>query len=56
VSEEKLVKRRVLAFDFDGTLAENGVVPAALQHSLERLHASGHSQALFGKMAQYSAI
>lgn len=33
--------RRVLAFDFDGTLAENGQVPAALQKTLEQLHMAG---------------
>ena len=25
--------RRVLAFDFDGTLADNGIIPLALQRS-----------------------
>ncbi|MEJ2736061.1 MAG: HAD hydrolase family protein [Anaerolineae bacterium] len=35
--------RRVLAFDFDGTLAENGSVPLALQTALERLHAAGYA-------------
>ncbi len=35
--------RRVLAFDFDGTLADNGVVPSALQAALERLHTDGHA-------------
>ena len=33
--------RRVLAFDFDGTLAEQGTVPLALQTALEQLHTSG---------------
>ena len=32
---------RVFAFDFDGTLAENGLVPATLQLALEQLHAAG---------------
>ncbi|MBN1179370.1 MAG: HAD hydrolase family protein [Anaerolineae bacterium] len=36
--------QRVLAFDFDGTLAdENGVVPPALQVALETLHAAGYA-------------
>jgi len=34
--------RRVLAFDFDGTLAENGSVPPALQAALERLRSMGY--------------
>ena len=34
--------RRVLAFDFDGTLAENGVVPPQLYSALEQLYASGY--------------
>jgi hydroxymethylpyrimidine pyrophosphatase-like HAD family hydrolase len=34
--------RRVLAFDFDGTLAENGIVPPALQAALERLRSMGY--------------
>ena len=34
--------RRVLAFDFDGTLAENGVVPPQICTALEQLHDSGH--------------
>ena len=34
--------RRVLAFDFDGTLAENGVVPPQIYTVLEQLYASGH--------------
>jgi len=33
---------RVLAFDFDGTLAENGVVPPQLCTVLEQLYASGY--------------
>lgn len=33
---------RVLAFDFDGTLAKNGVVPPALRAALERLYADGY--------------
>ena len=33
--------RRVLAFDFDGTIAENGSVPPALQIAFERLHSMG---------------
>src|SRR3972149_5419010 len=33
---------RVLAFDFDGTLAENGSVPPALRTGLERLCAQGY--------------
>lgn len=36
------VHRRLLAFDYDGTLAENGRVPPALQTALERLRAAGH--------------
>jgi hydroxymethylpyrimidine pyrophosphatase-like HAD family hydrolase len=39
----KSMYRRVLAFDFDGTLAEKGVVPPALQSALERLHTSRHA-------------
>ncbi len=35
--------RRVLAFDFDGTLAVNGEVPPELVHALERCRASGHA-------------
>jgi len=35
--------RRVLAFDFDGTLAENGVVPADVRTALEQLYDSGHA-------------
>jgi hydroxymethylpyrimidine pyrophosphatase-like HAD family hydrolase len=35
--------RRILAFDFDGTLAENGSVPLTLQSALEQLHAAGHA-------------
>jgi hydroxymethylpyrimidine pyrophosphatase-like HAD family hydrolase len=35
--------RRVLAFDFDGTLAENGIVPLALQTALAQLHAAGYT-------------
>lgn len=34
--------RRILAFDFDGTLAENGVVPPQLSTALERLYAAGY--------------
>lgn len=34
--------RRVLAFDFDGTLAENGLVPPALQQALEELSLKGY--------------
>ena len=34
--------RRVLAFDFDGTLAENGVVPPKVCTALEQLYASGY--------------
>jgi hydroxymethylpyrimidine pyrophosphatase-like HAD family hydrolase len=34
---------RVFAFDFDGTLAENGVVPPVLQRALEQLHAAGYA-------------
>lgn len=34
--------RRVLAFDFDGTLADNGIVPPALQTALEHLHTAGY--------------
>ncbi|MBN1313110.1 MAG: HAD hydrolase family protein [Anaerolineae bacterium] len=33
--------RRVLAFDFDGTLAENGSVPTELQRALVKLHHLG---------------
>jgi hydroxymethylpyrimidine pyrophosphatase-like HAD family hydrolase len=33
--------RRVLAFDFDGTLAENGAVPQPLQRALMKLHNLG---------------
>jgi hydroxymethylpyrimidine pyrophosphatase-like HAD family hydrolase len=35
--------RRVFAFDFDGTLAENGIVPQALQKALERLRTAGYA-------------
>jgi hydroxymethylpyrimidine pyrophosphatase-like HAD family hydrolase len=35
--------RRVLAFDYDGTLAENGRVPPALQQALENLHLAGYA-------------
>lgn len=35
--------RRVLAFDFDGTLAENGAVPLALRKALEQMHAAGYA-------------
>ena len=34
--------RRVLAFDFDGTLAEQGVVSPQLCSTLEQLHAFGY--------------
>ncbi len=34
--------RRVLAFDFDGTLAVNGSVPPILQIALDRLRAFGY--------------
>lgn len=34
--------RRVLAFDFDGTLAEDGVVPSEIVTALQQLHASGY--------------
>ncbi len=33
----------VFAFDFDGTLAENGLVPATLQLALAQLHAAGYA-------------
>lgn len=35
--------RRILAFNYDGTLAENGSVPLALQAALEQLHADGYA-------------
>lgn len=35
--------RRVMAFDFDGTLAAEGKVPAELEAALERCRASGHA-------------
>jgi hydroxymethylpyrimidine pyrophosphatase-like HAD family hydrolase len=35
--------RRVLAFDFDGTLADDGVVPSALQTALEQLRTQGYA-------------
>lgn len=35
--------RRVMAFDFDGTLAAGGVVPPAVESALERCRASGHA-------------
>jgi hydroxymethylpyrimidine pyrophosphatase-like HAD family hydrolase len=35
--------RRILAFDFDGTLAKNGNVPVALQAALAQLHAAGYA-------------
>jgi hydroxymethylpyrimidine pyrophosphatase-like HAD family hydrolase/archaellum biogenesis ATPase FlaH len=34
--------RRILAFDFDGTLAENGVVPPQIYTALEQLYVSGY--------------
>lgn len=34
--------RRVMAFDFDGTLAVNGDVPPELEQALEQCRASGH--------------
>lgn len=36
------MNRRVLAFDYDGTIAERGVVPPDLQAALRRLHMAGH--------------
>jgi hydroxymethylpyrimidine pyrophosphatase-like HAD family hydrolase len=35
--------RRILAFNFDGTLAEDGIVPLALQTALEQLRAAGYA-------------
>jgi hydroxymethylpyrimidine pyrophosphatase-like HAD family hydrolase len=35
--------RRAFAFDFDGTLAENGSIPLALQTALEQLHTAGYA-------------
>jgi HAD superfamily hydrolase (TIGR01484 family) len=35
--------RRVMAFDFDGTIAADGKVPQALESALERCRASGHA-------------
>ncbi|MGD8819995.1 MAG: HAD hydrolase family protein [Anaerolineae bacterium] len=35
--------RRVLAFDFDGTLAEDGAIPLLLQAAMERLHTGGYA-------------
>ncbi|MBI4401554.1 MAG: HAD-IIB family hydrolase [Nitrospirae bacterium] len=35
--------RRVMAFDFDGTLAQDGVVPPELESALERCRALGHA-------------
>jgi hydroxymethylpyrimidine pyrophosphatase-like HAD family hydrolase len=35
--------RRVMAFDFDGTLAVDGVVPRELVRALERCRAAGHA-------------
>ncbi len=35
--------RRVMAFDFDGTLAEDGKVPPELETALEQCRASGHA-------------
>jgi len=37
------VYRRVMAFDFDGTLAEEGKVPPELESALEQCRASGHA-------------
>ena len=34
--------RRVMAFDFDGTLAVNGIVPAEVETALEQCRDSGH--------------
>jgi hydroxymethylpyrimidine pyrophosphatase-like HAD family hydrolase len=36
------MNRRVLAFDYDGTIAEHGSVPMDLQEALRRLHAAGY--------------
>ena len=35
--------RRVLAFDFDGTLAQDGAIPLALQAALGQLHTDGYA-------------
>jgi hypothetical protein len=35
--------QRALAFDFDGTIAENGHVPPALIRMFEQLHRAGHA-------------
>ncbi|MEW6544880.1 MAG: HAD hydrolase family protein [Nitrospirota bacterium] len=35
--------RRVMAFDFDGTLAEDGTIPPELESALDQCRASGHS-------------
>lgn len=35
--------RKVLAFDFDGTIAENGVVPPDLESALEQCRLTGHA-------------
>jgi hypothetical protein len=35
--------RRVLAFDYDGTLAENGAVPASVRDALAALQQQGHA-------------
>jgi hydroxymethylpyrimidine pyrophosphatase-like HAD family hydrolase len=34
--------QRILAFDFDGTLAEHGSIPVALQTMLQRIHTAGY--------------
>lgn len=34
--------RCVLAFDFDGTLAENDIMPPQIHTALERLHTAGY--------------
>src|SRR5215213_3517286 len=41
--ERNIMHQRVLAFDFDGTLAENGIVPQALQKALERLRTAAYA-------------
>ena len=35
--------RRVMAFDFDGPIAVDGVVPHQLESALERCRADGHA-------------
>ena len=49
--------QRVLAFDYDGTLAENGIVPHELQIALEHLRTAGYALFLVtGRLAGAAAL